>query len=88
MVRYECIKCSYTTNIKTHFERHKNTKKHRLSDEKSTKSFLESHSGSFFDENVPKIAKNVPKMCQNVPKCAKNVPKMCQNVPKMCQKAQ
>ena len=29
MVRYECILCKYNTNIKSHYNRHLNTKKHK-----------------------------------------------------------
>ena len=70
MPTYECILCSYSTKIKTHYKKHLQTEKHKL---KSIKEL--SFKTIKMSQNEPKCAKN---MSQNEPKMSQNEPKMSQ----------
>ena len=67
MVEYHCILCSYTTNLKPHYERHCKTKKHlgRVKEQEYQKK-----------EDAPK---NAPKMHPDAPKIHPDAPKKIDN---------
>ena len=68
MVLYSCIHCNYSTNLKSNFNRHINTKKHRDKIEALEK---ESKEEGANEPNEPKKSQNEPKksqMSQNEPK--------------------
>ena len=59
MVSYDCIICNYSTNIKSHLNRHVKTKKHRLNEEYSDKNTKEIEEWS---QNEPQMSQNEPQM--------------------------
>ncbi len=59
MVSYDCIICNYSTNIKSHLNRHVKTKKHRLNEEYSVKNTKEIEEWS---QNEPQMSQNEPQM--------------------------
>ena len=67
MVEYHCTLCSYTTNLKPHYERHCKTKKHlgKVKEQEYQKK-----------EDAPK---NAPKMHPNAPKMHPDAPKNIDN---------
>ena len=62
MVSYECIICNYSTNIKSHLNRHLKTKKHRVNEETRRKNINEN------DKNIQKHPQNIQKHPQNIHK--------------------
>ena len=59
MVSYDCIICNYSTNIKSHLNRHVKTKKHHLNEEYSVKNTKEIEERS---QNEPQMSQNEPQM--------------------------
>ena len=76
MPLYNCEICNFSSKIKQHFERHKNTKKHRNN--------LLNH--QIEAKEIGLMNQNEPKMNQNEPAILPNNPKMNQNEPAMNQK--
>jgi len=68
MVSYECIICNYSTNIKSHLNRHLKTKKHRVNEETRRKNINEN------DKNIQKHPQNIQKHPQNIHKKLKMYP--------------
>jgi hypothetical protein len=59
MVSYDCIICNYSTNIKSHLNRHVKTKKHHLNEEYSVKNTKEIEEWS---QNEPQMSHKKLKM--------------------------
>ena len=76
MPLYNCEICNFSSKIKQHFERHKNTKKHR-------NNVLAQNNES---KEIGVMNQNEPKMNQNEPVILPNNPQMNQNEPAMNQK--
>ena len=73
MVLYSCIHCNYSTNLKSNFNRHINTKKHRGKIKALEK---ESKEEGANEPNEPKKSQNEPKksqMSQNEPKKSQKI---------------
>ena len=64
MVSYVCKICNYSTNIKSHLNRHLKTKKHRVNEVSYGKKPKEIMGMS---QNEPKMSRNEPAMSQNEP---------------------
>ena len=64
MVSYECIICNYSTNIKSHLNRHLKTKKHRVNEEKPIKNINTNDKNS---QNEPQMSQNEPQMSHKKP---------------------
>ena len=64
MVSYVCKICNYSTNIKSHLNRHLKTKKHRVNEVSYGKKPKELMGMS---QNEPKMSRNEPAMSQNEP---------------------
>ena len=64
MVSYDCKKCKYSTNIKSHLNRHLKTKKHRLN-EVSSMNIPKELMG--MNQNEPQMNHNEPAMNHNEP---------------------
>ena len=75
---YRCDICGISTNLKTNYKRHLNTKKHRQQDElyKQNKTL---------NSNTLKMTQNDPKKTQNDPEADPDPKSMTQNDPKMTQ---
>ena len=68
MVLYKCEICKFSSNIKTHFQRHLKTKKH-INNVNSTS--INSYKEVRY-QNDPKMTQNDPKMTQNDPPMTQN----------------
>ena len=62
MVSYDCKKCKYSTNIKSHLNRHLKTKKHRLNENPIQQN------ENTYDKNIQKHPQNIHKHPQNIHK--------------------
>ena len=71
MVEYHCVLCSYTTNLKPHYERHCKTKKHIANEKEQIKQKKDD-----VPKNAPKVHPDAPKMHPDAPKKIDN--KTCQ----------
>ena len=74
MVLYECKTCKFSTFLKTDYNRHKNTKKHRRNCMVSEDMSKEEGVDNKMSQNEPQMSQNEPQMSQNEPQIAtKNI---------------
>ena len=80
MVEYHCELCSYSTNLKPHYERHCKTKKHNLKVDESKKN--KDHEDKNYSKITPNYSENYSKLLQITPKLQDDEKFKCQ----ICQK--
>ena len=67
MVLYKCNLCNFSTNIKTHYNRHLNTLKHINNVYNSTNNSHTIQTNQSMSQNNPQIIQNNPQIIQNNP---------------------